>query len=156
MNDQNGYRPEDDKTNGEGKGDFYGSDFREYKEAGGEPKENRYTYEAIKHDDKPKTRAYSIVSLILGIVSIFCCCSGFMPIICGILAIVFASIAKSHLGYFDGLALAGLILGIFGLLFGIAYIIGIVALNMDETFRNMIEEGLPSETPPDGNIGDSF
>ena len=41
----------------------------------------------------------------------------------GVLAIVFAVVSRKTIGYFDGLAIAGLIIGIFGLVFGISNVI---------------------------------
>ncbi|MBQ7314806.1 MAG: DUF4190 domain-containing protein [Clostridia bacterium] len=156
MNEPNEYRPEDGTNeNTQPKGDFYGSDFREYSEPVKKPQENRYTYEAVKLDlGKPKTKAFSIVSLITGIVSLISCCTMVLPVICGVLAIVFAIVAKKHLGYFDTMALLGLIFGIFGFLFGVVILIGIVTLSLDETFWEMIEE--IEQSYPSGDISGSF
>ena len=43
----------------------------------------------------------------------------------GIAAIVFSLLAKRNLGYFDGMAVAGIVLGIFGLVFSVGVIIAV-------------------------------
>ena len=53
-------------------------------------------------------KGFAIASLVLGIVSIFC-----FAIITGTLAIVFSRMAKSK-GYQGGMATAGMVLGIIG------------------------------------------
>lgn len=55
-------------------------------------------------------KGFAIASLVLGIVSIFC-----FAIITGTLAIVFSRMAKSK-GYPGGMATAGLVCGIIGLI----------------------------------------
>lgn len=74
-------------------------------------------------DLKPSghARGYSIASLSLGIAAIVvcccCCCLFFLGGICGILAIVFACLAKrDNGGKMSGMAVAGLILGILGII----------------------------------------
>ena len=58
-----------------------------------------------------RTRTWACTSMILGIVAVLsnCCCCGF-PF--GIAAIVFAAVDKTKNGRFDGMAVAGLVLGI--------------------------------------------
>lgn len=73
----------------------------------------------------PESRAYKgfgIASLVLGILSVCtcCCCCGifFLPLICGILAIVFAviSMKKAPDRKMPGIAVAGIVLGAVGIL----------------------------------------
>ncbi len=73
---------------------------------GGQP----YAYQAVMQG----TRGFSVASLVLGIISIVCCCAWYVGLILGILAIVFSVVSRKKNGYFDGLAIAGLVLGIFG------------------------------------------
>ncbi len=65
-------------------------------------------------------RAWSIASLVCGILSIVCCCILWLPLVFAVLAIVFAVLARKSMGYFDGLALAGLICGIVGAVLALA------------------------------------
>ncbi|MBQ9744742.1 MAG: hypothetical protein IJW19_06420, partial [Clostridia bacterium] len=83
----------------------------------------RPIWEAPKQEEKPKGTGFNVASLILGILSILCCCVyGFVSIIMGILAIVFYAISKKK-GTSNGMAVAGMICAIFGLLLGILYFI---------------------------------
>ncbi len=68
--------------------------------------------------DRPKTMAYSVASLLLSLMSLVCCCTGAISMLFGILAVVFAILSRRHLGYFDTMALIGLIVGIVGAVFG--------------------------------------
>ena len=78
-----------------------------------------FTYSA-SDDTPPPPRGYSIASMTLGIISVVCCCAGmypflfFIPLLLGILAIVFRKIAKKK-GANDGMMTAGLICGIIGI-----------------------------------------
>jgi len=70
---------------------------------------------------EPKSNGYNIASLVLGILSIVCCCLyGVVSLICGILSIVFFVISKKN-GNANGLAVAGLICAIFGLVLGLIF-----------------------------------
>ena len=57
----------------------------------------------------------AIVSLVLGILSVLLSCSCLPPFICGVLAIIFGGIARKK-GARRGMALAGILLGVFGIL----------------------------------------
>jgi hypothetical protein len=79
-------------------------------------------------------KGFSVASLSLGIASICtccCCCCWlfFLPLICSILAIVFAFVAKAKAPdkKLHGLAIAGLILGIIGLVLALC-LIGVIML----------------------------
>ncbi len=73
---------------------------------------------------EPKTPWQSIVSMVLGIISIIgCCCVPYFSIVLSIAAIVFAIVGKKKAGKFDGFAVAGLTLGIIGTIFGIVIVI---------------------------------
>lgn len=100
---------------------FDGDEFRTYDdtEADRPPVREEVRYEEIFDRSKPKSRGFSVASLVLGIFSTVCCCFGWGVLVMGIMAVVFAIISRKTLGYFDGLSIAGLILGIFGAVFGI-------------------------------------
>ncbi len=76
-----------------------------------------------------KSNGMATASLILGIVSIVTGFFGWLGIICGILAIIFAVVAKNKikadpaLAGSKGQATGGLVMGIIGLIIGIAVII---------------------------------
>ncbi len=88
---------------------------------------------------RPKTMGWSVASLVLGILSIACCCFGYAGIIFGAAAIAVAVISRRSLGYFDGMCIAGLLLGIFGTVFGISIIVMIESIPQEE-WDKMIEE----------------
>ena len=73
---------------------------------------------------KSKSRGWSVASLVLGIISIICCCIPLIGILSGVLSIIFSVISRITLGYFDGLSIAGLITSIFGIMFGVFTIVG--------------------------------
>lgn len=66
-------------------------------------------------NEKGKYYALGITSMILGIVSVVCCCLFGAPIVLSITAIVFAVLRMNVKA--DGYAIAGLVTGIIGLLF---------------------------------------
>lgn len=78
-------------------------------------KEDRYyeIFEKTKH----KTRGWSVAALIFAIISVFCSFFGWIGLIFGIIAISLSVFSRITLGYFDGICIAGLILGIFGIVF---------------------------------------
>ena len=83
-----------------------------------QPKPNEVD-NSTDNDNQPKTNTLAIASMILGILSLVCCCIGFypfmavFPIVSGVLAIVFgAASRKGKSG--NGFATAGLICGIAG------------------------------------------
>ncbi len=87
-----------------------------------------FAYHNVNKRGKPKTLGWSLVSMIMGIVAVVCSCFGWAGLVLGLIAVGLAILARIQLGYFDGMAIAGLILGIFGLVFGgfmviIAYIL---------------------------------
>ncbi len=83
--------------------------------------EERY-YEVME-SGKVKTRAFSVISLILGVISILFSFIGWIGFLVGAVAIIFSVISRIKLGYFDSMSIAGLILGIFGAVFGLFYIV---------------------------------
>ena len=92
-----------------------------------------------------QSNGMATASLILGIISIVLGFFGWIGIICGILAIIFAIVAKNKikvnpaLAHTNGSATGGLITGIIGLLIGIA--ITVIAI----MFVSAVAEGLSEE-----------
>ena len=109
------------------------------------PAEGEDRYYEIFEKTKHKTRGFSVAAMTLGIISVLCCCFGWVSLVLGIAAIVFSVVSRVTLGYFDGMCIAGLILGIFGVVFGSSMIIMdmLIARGVfDEYFEN-----LPIEIP---------
>lgn len=77
--------------------------------------------------NKKPVNGFAIASMVIGILSlVLCCCSEYLGLILGILAIIFAVIAKKQGP--SGMATAGLICGIIALvLSAVAIILGFLA-----------------------------
>ncbi len=124
--------------------------YEDRNENGNAPDE--YIYKTVM-DGKRKSRVWSVASLVLSILSLICCCFSWPSLVMGILGVVFAVVSRLNIGYFDGLALAGLIVGIFGIVFGAAGIIGTIALENSDFYKEFMKEfeeiyGSMPETDP--------
>ena len=100
---------------------------------------NEPSFQQVNLSNRPNGHAkgYSIASLSLGIAAIFvcccCCCLFFLGGLCGVLAIIFAILARrDNGGKMPGMALAGLIIGIIGILLFI-----IVCISFFSTFSTL-------------------
>lgn len=95
-----------------------------------------------------QTNGFAIASMVLGIISVLCCCIGYISIILGILAIVFFAIDRKTNGKSNGMAIAGLILGIFGILMGVLAIVSSISgfMNEYESIYSSVFESLYGET----------
>ncbi|MBE6537121.1 MAG: hypothetical protein E7673_04125 [Ruminococcaceae bacterium] len=95
-----------------------------------ELKESEERYYEVFNKDKPKYMLWSLISAILGGVSIICSFFGWGGLIVGAAAIAFSVVSRISLKYFDKISIVGLILGIFGIVFGAAVIVvGILVEN---------------------------
>lgn len=110
-----------------------------------------YAPDPFADNGKKPGRGFAIASLVLGILSAvgLCCCT--IPAVSaalGVVAIVLAIIYSQKAGKLDGMALAGLILGIIGIVVALSLMI-IVALNSDainaalEEFVNNFKKQYP-------------
>ena len=78
-------------------------------------------------DGVPRSRVWSVISLVAAIISVllFVVCIFYwvsiLPIVStvmGVAAILFSLLSRRNLGYFDGVAIAGIIIGAMGTVFG--------------------------------------
>ena len=106
---------------------------------GSEGMDNQYNEEAKVDNEAPKTesdyvyktviknkqnrRTWSVVSLGLAVVSVLSFSLSWFSLIFGVLSVGAAIVSRKNLGYFDKLSLAGIIVGIFGVVFSVAGII---------------------------------
>jgi hypothetical protein len=84
--------------------------------------------EAVRYDDifdkeKPRSLGWSVSSMIMGILSLLLSTLPFGGLFFAVAAIVLAVVARKNLKYFDGMAIAGLVLGIFGAVVGITVLL---------------------------------
>ena len=91
-----------------------------------------YAFQTLDRRGRPKKLGWSLASLVCGIVGAITASFGFSGIIFGVCAVVFAIISRRILGYFDGRSIAGLILGIFGTIFGASMLIYAATLNDED------------------------
>ncbi len=83
-------------------------------------------YDEIFDTTKRNTRVFSVISLVLSVISLLCSFVGPLGFILGIISVVSALVSRKVLGYFDGIGVAGLVLGIFAAAFGAAiFILGL-------------------------------
>ena len=87
--------------------------------------EDDYAFQTLMRNGRPKTKGWSVASMVIGIISVVCCCGGWCGIFLGVGAVILSIISRKTLGYFDGMSVAGIVLGVFGFVLGIALIIGI-------------------------------
>lgn len=79
-----------------------------------------YAYKSILENSK-NSRVWSVASLVAGILSVIFCFLPLLGIIIALFSVALAVISRRVIGYFDGIAIAGLVVGIFGLVFGVGY-----------------------------------
>lgn len=102
----------------------------EYKE---EIKEEEYY--PLPKDPRKRTMLFSVISVVLAIFSIGLCVFYIPSVILAALALCAALYSRYILGYFDKPALVGLILSIFGIIFGFGSMILTVCGIMDKLLK---------------------
>ena len=87
-----------------------------------EKKESEYIFKNVI-EKKQATRTVALISFILSVASLLLCWVPGLGIILGAAAIVCAVISRINIGYFDGFAIAGVIIAIFGIVFSVTALI---------------------------------
>jgi hypothetical protein len=72
---------------------------------------------------KQNSRLFSILSLVLAVLSVGLCFIPALGIILGLAAMFIGIFSRRNIGYFDGLTLGGIITSIFGTVFSVAVIV---------------------------------
>jgi hypothetical protein len=80
-----------------------------------EDNDNRERYYEIFDKEKNRTRIWSVISLALAVIALALSAFGWIGLVFAILAPVFSVVSRVYLKFFDGIAIAGLIIGIFAL-----------------------------------------
>ena len=101
--------------------------------------ETDLTFAIVNEKGKPKTLLWSIIALVLGILSLILSPLGWAGLIVGISAIVFSAVARIKMGFFNGFIIAALLCSIFGVIFAAA---SVIIVSIDPEFFNRILDGL--------------
>ena len=88
-----------------------------------ESEENYAFQKVMPAKNKENRRTWSVASLVLSVLSILLVYFSWAGVVCGVLAIGCAFISRKNIGYFDKLSLAGMFIGIFGVVFSVGAII---------------------------------
>ena len=123
----------------------------DYSQPNGQPPFTQ-SFDMMPPNQAKNGKGFAIASLCLGIASVVfcccCCCLYYVAIITSILAIVFACLSKSaNGGKLSGMAIAGLILGIIGILLFLFCLFMEVSGIFEEIMIEAIEDtyGMPYE-----------
>ena len=84
--------------------------------------ENEYETEE-KVEPKKKSRIWSVLALIVAVLSVVLFFVPAVSITLGIVAVALTVVSRLSIGYFDNYGIAAIIVGIFGIVFGISYIV---------------------------------
>lgn len=101
--------------------------------------ENPNNYQAPNNSQQPqrpapkKKNAFSIASLVCGIISIVVCCCGFLSLPMGALSILFALLARRKGKSMDGMCITGIVTSVVGMICGIVFLI----FTFGSTFETM-------------------
>ena len=83
----------------------------------------RYSFRDLTGEDKPGNMLFSWLSLIVAVAAV---ALSFLPpwsAVVGIVAIVLAILSRLRLGYFDGMTIAGMIISIVAIVFGLLFLL---------------------------------
>jgi hypothetical protein len=109
------------------------------KNNGSETQGDDFLYKTVM-DGKEKSRVWSVASCAAAIISILCSLFPYPAIVLGALAIIFAIFSRRNIGYFDGLALAGLFIGIAGVVFGAGGLFFNYFAENSEWYKQLMEQ----------------
>ena len=82
---------------------------------------------------------YAVASLVLGIVSVVLCCCTWVGIICGIVGLVLAVVAKKA-GNTESICKAGLILSIIGIVLSVVLLIFSLAFAGSPAYQQLLQK----------------
>ena len=111
--------------------------------------EGEFIFNIVTTNGKPKTKAWSIASVVSAVLAILFSSTGWAGLVFGIIAVFFAIYSRKYLGYFNGPSIAGLILGIFGIVFS-AYVLVLIYV-YDTSLIDIFELGISPEPEPPSN-----
>lgn len=79
--------------------------------------EGEYAYKKVIVKNKEKKRTWSVASLVLALISFALMYFGWVSLTLAVISVGCGLISRKNLGYFDKISLAGIIIGIFALVF---------------------------------------
>ncbi len=88
-----------------------------------EKEESTYAYKNVISKEKQNRRTWSVISLLFAISSVFTFFFSWISLAFGFISVGCGIISRKNLGYFDGISVAGIIIGIFGIVFALASLI---------------------------------
>ena len=100
---------------------------------------NQYNMSGEKNQINQRAHNFAIASLILGIVSIVlsCCCYGVISLVCAIIGIVLWYNAKDAEGNREGMAKAGMICSIVGIVLAVIMLILLIGFGLLGAFADI-------------------
>ena len=112
-----------------------------------EEDKNDYLFQTVTNRGKRKTYSWSLAALICGILSLVFSCVIFAGLIAGVLAVLFSLISRKNLGYFEGMAITGLILGIIGTVIGASVLITLMTMSPEDLQKIIDSVNQSQQTP---------
>ena len=91
--------------------------------------------EVPQQDERGKFFGLGIASMVMGIVSILCCCFLGAPIILAVLALIFSILRMSSKP--DGFSIAGLVTGIIGVIFNALMLVVVFSGDFEMTLEEL-------------------
>ena len=83
---------------------------------------NNNPYNIFDKRGRRKNRGWSMASVACSLLSFFMCIFGWAGLVLGIVGIILAGISRAKLGYFNTWTIAGILIGIFGIVFSTSII----------------------------------
>ena len=102
--------------------------------------ESNDRYYEVFEKSKTKTMFWSVMSLAFGIASVALSVFGWVALSLGTLAVIFAVVSRIKLGYFDNKTIVGMMLGIFGIVFGVVMVVW-KSIFSENLFSSMFGKG---------------
>lgn len=88
-----------------------------------ESEENYAFQKVMPAKNKENRRTWSVISLILSILSLLLVYFSWVSLILGILSVGSALISRKNIGYFDKISITGVLIAIFGIVFSLGGVI---------------------------------
>ena len=104
---------------------------------------NSFNYTPQPNVNEPNPgHGLAIASLVLGIISIVSCCCVYLSVVAGVVGVVLAILSKnkSKDNKFEGLAMAGLVCSIIGVVISVGYIVYVIVLMQSPDFMEYYQQ----------------